>query len=100
MDFDAKLKAGIQAALEKSACRYTDRQGNTWLANRLEDVKREMRDSGWRNVSRLDEIDCRSAGFKFTEAYYAARARKVERYCSVMVWCSLEDYLAQKEAQA
>ena len=85
MDIDAKLKAGIQAALEKSVCRYVDRQGRVYHANRLEDVKRQMREMGWRNVSRLDEYDCKQAGFKFVEAYYSQRARKVERYCSVMV---------------
>lgn len=85
MYIDAKLKAGIQAALEKSVTRYTDRQGRVYRANRLEDVKAQMREMGWRNISRLDEIDCRAAGFKFVEGFYTLRARQVKRYCSVMV---------------
>jgi len=98
MQFSSEMKQGFQAALEKCGARYTDRKGQTYIAARPDDVISQMRDMGWRRIPRTDYIDCKESGFTVVEAYYAARARKVERYCHVVVLSTLEEYLAQKEA--
>ena len=84
-DSQLKLVQGIEDGIRAWPCRYQDRQGKTWIAARLADIKSNMVEKGWRNVSRLDEGDLEHMGFKIVEATYTQGARPTGKYIRVVV---------------
>lgn len=84
---DEKLIDGIRKGLESWSHLYITKEGRKVKANRLAEVKTQMREAGWRNVSRIDERECQRLGFEVVNAYYGQRARTVKRFCDVVVLC-------------
>ena len=80
----AQLKDGVSAAIDSWPCWYETRTGKAILAARLADIKKEMVEAGWRNVSRLDESDLKKMGFKIAEAQYIGGVKKTGRFISVV----------------
>lgn len=78
------LKNAISEAIDSYPNWYENRNGKAILAARLADIKQELRQNGWRNVSRLDESDVEKMGFKTTEAQYIGGVRKTGRFCKVV----------------
>jgi hypothetical protein len=87
---ELKLIEGVKKALESWPCRYADRNGKEFIANRLSDVKSTMIEQGWRNVSRLDEGDMERMGFRVIEATYTQGARPTGKYIRVVVLREVE----------
>lgn len=80
-----KLVQGIEDGIRAWPSRYADRQGKMWIAARLADIKSNMIEKGWRNVSRLDEGDLEDMGFKIVEATYTQSVRPTGKYIRVVV---------------
>ena len=85
MKLDQKVVDGIRKGIESFPSMYITASGRRVIASRLDDIKKEMRCNGWRNVSRIDEIDCRESGLEVVSAYYGQRAHITKHFCDVVV---------------
>lgn len=85
MKLDLKIVEGIKQGISSWPSMYITAQGRRVIAARLDDIKKEMVAAGWRNISRIDEKDCKDSGLEIVSAYYGQRARPVKRFCNVVV---------------
>ncbi len=85
MKLDPKVVDGIRKGIERWPSMYITASGRRVIAARLADIKSQMRQLGWKNVSRIDEIDCRESGLEVVSAYYGQRAYIKKRFCDVVV---------------
>lgn len=74
----------VKAAILKWPGRYETKSGETFLAVPVSQMASQLRDAGWRNVSRLDEHDFRALGLRVVEARYTGGVRP-KRFCTVVV---------------
>jgi hypothetical protein len=63
---------------------YQDKDGNKYWAMPVSEVPKQLRDTGWKNVPRLNHYDFKKMGLKVVEARYIQGARP-KRYCDVVV---------------
>lgn len=85
MKLDPKVVDGIRKGIESFPAMYITASGRRVMARRLEDIKQQMRWNGWKNVSNIDEHDCKESGLEIVSAYYGQRARITKRFCNVVV---------------
>jgi hypothetical protein len=85
MKLDQKVVDGIRKGIESFPSMYIMESGRRVIACRLDDIKKQMRCNGWKNISNIDEIDCKESGLEVVSAYYGQRAHIAKRFCKVIV---------------
>lgn len=79
-----KLTAdAVRAAIMKWPGRYETEAGEVFLGCPVSQVPSQLRDAGWKNVSRLDHIDLKDMGLRVVTARYVGGARPA-RFCLVV----------------
>ena len=77
-------KEKVIEAICKWPGRYQTYDGREFAGMPVSQVPSQLRDCGWRNVSRLDRSDFQALGLEVVQARYVGGARP-KRFCDVVV---------------
>lgn len=77
-------KSAVVKSILEWPGRYETEAGRVFLGMPVSEVPKQLRSSGWKNVSRLDRSDFRSLGLEIVTARYVGGAR-AKRFCDVVV---------------